>query len=156
MNNPILTTRKTSTGKFVANLFGDGIGVAIAIWCFKQVDKLERYWKFSEAKAIEKLAIVMLMLSAVEFLYHLMLFSTYADVYEDRIAGKGIEKFVVQSTFDLRFDQIVSISQNKGFLNTKSDKNAFLMINTAAGSYKISTTAERANEIMEFYLKNKR
>ena len=155
MHNPILTTRKTSTGKLISDLISAGIGIAVAFWLFKQIHKLESRWMFSEANTIEKLASVILVITLIDFLYHLMQFKTYADVYQERIVGKGIQKIALQS-FDLRFDQIVDISRSKGFLNIESGNSVFLMVNTAGGSYKIVTKPDRANEIVEFYRKNKR
>lgn len=132
MNNPILTTRKTSTEKFIGDLISAVIFVIIGLWFS---------WPF-------------LLLALIDFLYHWMQFNTYADVYQDRIIGKGMQK-IAQQSFDLRFDQIVDMSQSKGFLNLGSGNGVFLVINTAGGSYQIVTKPDRANEIMEFYRKKK-
>lgn len=164
MNNPILTTRKTSNGKFIKDRIGIVIGIVVGFFIsryfFNMAEKAEELWRFSDARDIRSagvsLIIAIIVISALEFVYYYMQFQTYADVYQDRIVGKGMEKIVMQSSFDLRFDQIVDISQNNGFLNVGSGKSVFLVIKTAGGSYQISTTSDRAKEIMEFYRKNKR
>lgn len=162
MNHTIFTTRNTSKGRFVQNMIGVAISTIFLYWCAmrmaKTADELERLWRFSEAESVGTSAIMLIVVATVsavlETLYHMMHFKSHADVYQDRIVGKGIQKIALQD-FDLRLDQIVDISQTKGFLNVGKDKNTFLVINTASGGYKISTTVDCASQIMEFYRKNK-
>lgn len=164
MNDMLLTTRNTSKGKFISDMIGVGIGFIVlfclALYNFSMADKAEDLWKFSAAEDLRSAGVALMFVafvgSILEFAYYFLHFQTYADVYQDRIVGKGIEKFVVQASFDLRFDQIMDVSQNKGFLNAGAGKNAFLVINTTGGSYKISTTAQRADEIMAFFQQHRR
>lgn len=158
MNHTILTTRNTTKkwffSKRISVAIEAGVGVLIMMWLFKKADELESVWRFSDANEVGSLAVqlgfVTLVIVVLEAAYYYMQYTSYADVYQDRIAGKGMQTLMLKD-FDLRFDQIVNISQNNGFLSAGTEKNVFLEINTVGGNYKIRTTADCAREIMEFF-----
>lgn len=148
---PISTTRKTSIGYLVGQMIGDGCFVGLSVFFFIRAGELiESYWYRSQGATLRTAGIVCLLLGVLSACYHVMVSRTYADIFEDRISGSGMQG-IQNKSFSLRFDQIVGVSVSKGFLNLEAGGGAFLIINTSAGDYKIITTAERANEIAEYY-----
>ena len=79
-----------------------------------------------------------------------MVATTIAEVSNGTISGKGLQGISVKS-FQLRFDQVSSITTSKGFLNIETGNGAYLIVNTTSGNYKVITSPKRANEIMELF-----
>ena len=135
MNNPIITTQKTSSRYLASQLIYDVLFIFIGIYFM--------------AKGLSAFC-TFLIFGGLSALYHAMVSSAYVDIYADRIEGKGMQKVAMQS-INLRFDQITDISTSRGFMNLEATgMNEFLVINTSAGSYKIITTSARAKEIVDF------
>lgn len=76
----------------------------------------------------------------INLLYKLMVSSTFANIYSNKIVGKGLQQLTVKD-FDLSFMQVTDISCTGRFLD----------INTAAGKYKVVTSANLAKEIFHYY-----
>lgn len=148
---PVHTTRKTSISYWVGQMIGDGFFVTISVFFFIRAGELiDSYWYRSDGEKLQTAGFIFLMVGMLSMLYHAMVSRTYADVFENRISGSGMQGIQTKS-FNLRFDQIAGISVSKGFLNLEAGGGAFLIINTSAGDYKIITTPARANEIVEYY-----
>lgn len=148
---PVLTTRKTSKLYLVWELSSDVVPLVFAVIMFAQADKLVRsYWYKSEGQTLQTFGFLLIFFALMSAVYHVMVSRTYADIFENRISGSGMQRIQTKS-FDLKFDQIVGISVSKGFLNIEAGNGAFLIINTSAGDYKVVTTAARAKEIAEYY-----
>lgn len=148
----LFTTRKTSRAYLIINLIGDLVFNSLfASFCIMKGEELMSTYVYrSEGAALQKLSIFLIIYAGLSLLYHIMVFRTYADVFEDRIVGTGMQG-IQSKSFDLRFDQLNGISTSKGFLSIESGSGVFLVINTPAGNYKILTTDARAKEIMEFF-----
>ena len=150
MENPIITTRKTGM-LYLANQIPNDIAfLVIGIFCLSRVEPLRYNWEFSAADTMNTIAILCFFLAFLSFTYHIMVYKTVADVYSDKIVGKGLQKLAVKS-FDLRYDQITEITTSKGLLNIETGACVFVVINTTGSEYKIITTPDRAKEIMEHY-----
>ncbi|MBQ2887946.1 MAG: hypothetical protein IJE29_03365 [Firmicutes bacterium] len=150
MENPIITTKKTSI-LYLANQIPKDIAfVIIGIFCQSMVERLRYNWEFSAANNMGTAAELCFIVACLSFTYHVMVSQTVAEVYSDKIVGKGMQKLSVKS-FDLRYDQITEISTSKGLLNVETGSCVFLVINTSGNEYKIITTPDRAKEIMEHY-----
>lgn len=148
---PVHTTRKTNISYLVGQMIGDGFFVAISVFFFIRAGELiDSYWYRSDGEKLQMAGFVFLMVGMLSMLYHAMVSRTYADVFENRISGSGMQGIQTKS-FNLRFDQIAGISVSKGFLNLEAGGGAFLIINTSAGEYKVITTPAKANEIVEYY-----
>lgn len=147
----LFTTRKTTRAYLIINMIGDLlVNSLFASFCIiKGEELMSTYVYRSEGAALQKLSIFLIIYAALSLLYHLMVSRTYADVFEDRIVGTGMQG-IQSKSFDLRFDQLNGISASKGFLNIESGSGVFLVINTPAGNYKVLTTEARAREIMDF------
>lgn len=148
----ILTTRKTNLVYLIPNLVVDILidGGAAGFFFMRGMELYASYWYRSEGETLQKIATIFFLLGVLSGIYHVMVSRTYADVFEDRITGIGMQGVQCKS-FELRFDQIVGISVSKGILNIESGGGVFLVINTSAGSYKIITTEARAKEILKYY-----
>lgn len=148
---PIFTTRKTSKSYLVWELTSDVVPAVFAVFMFEKADKLIRsYWYKNEGQTLQTVGFLLIFFAILSAIYHVMVSRTYADLFENRISGSGMQKIQAKS-FDLKFDQIVGISVSKGFMNIEAGNGAFLIINTSAGDYKVVTTAARAKEIAEYY-----
>ena len=148
---PISTTRKTSIGYLVGQMIGDGFFVGLSVFFFIRAGELiDSYWYRSDGEKLQTVGFIFLIIGMLSMIYHAMVSRTYADLYEDRISGSGMQG-IQNKSFSLRFNQIVDISISKGFLNLEAGGGAFLIINTSAGDYKIITTPARADEIVEYY-----
>lgn len=153
MKSPITTTQKTSSRYLISQLLGDSIFAIIGIFFLSRVDTLRSQWRFDLVESAQVTAIVFFIVAFLSAIYHVMVSKTYVNVYADMIEGKGMQKVAMQS-INLRFDQITGISTSRGFMNLEATGlNEFLVINTAAGNYKIITTSERTKEIIEFFNK---
>lgn len=140
MNKLIMTTKKTNTAYLIAGLIESLLYAGIALYCLQLKEDMIVEWRFSYADTLNTCAIVLFFFAAINFLYKLSASTSYADVYSNKIAGKGIQLFAVKD-FDLNFDQVTDISCTGRFLN----------INTPAGKYKVITNAACAKEIFEHY-----
>ena len=148
---PILTTKKTYMTYWIGQVLGDSLFVGLGVFCFIRAGELiDSYWYRSDGEKMQALGFAFMLVWFLSTIYHMMVIRTYADVHENRISGSGMQGIQTKS-FDLRFEQIAGISISKGFLNLEAGGGAFLIINTAAGEYKIITTQARANEIVEYY-----
>lgn len=147
----LFTTRKTSRTYLIINLFGDLlVNSLFASFCIiKGEELMSTYVYRSEGAALQKLSIFLIIYAALSLLYHVMVSRTYADIFENRIVGTGMQG-IQSKSFDLRFDQLNGISTSKGFLNIESGSGVFLVINTPAGNYRVLTTEARAREITDF------
>lgn len=150
---PVLTTRKTNKRYLIPNLISDILfDVGLAVFLYMRGSKLyESYWYRSEGEVLQRIAAAFFLLGLLSALYHTMISRTYADVFMDRIVGSGMQGIQTKS-FILRFNQISGISTSKGILNIETGACVFLVINTSSGNYKVITTEERANSIIEHYL----
>ena len=150
---PFFTTKKTHMAYWVTQVIGDSCFLALAAFSFIRArDLIDSYWYRSEGEKLQTVGFLMMAIFFLSFLYHAMVSRTYADFFEDRITGSGMQG-IQNKSFSIRLDQVVGISVSKGFLNMEAGGGAFLIINTAAGDYKIVTTTARANEIAEYYSK---
>lgn len=149
---PILTTRKTNLLYMITELLSDGIiTVGLASFFLIRAEELyASYWYRSEGETLQRVGFIVLFFGLLSICYHAMVSRTYVDIFGDHISGSGMQGIQCKS-FELRFDQIVDLSVSKGFLNLESCGGAFLVINTAAGNYKIITTDARAKEIVGYY-----
>ena len=150
MNQPVLSSRSTSGANLLSGFLSLGIDFVVFFWLGSLADKMEESWKFSEAEDTRTMAIILLGVGLVYFVYNVMQSKTYADVYPDRICGKGLQNFMLKE-YDLRFDQIVEISQSKGFLNCGTGSGVYLVVTTMGGKYNILTKPACAKEIMEYF-----
>ena len=148
----ILTTRKTNLSYLIPNLVVDFLidGGLAGFFYMRGAELYASYWYRSEGEALQKLSAMFFLLAVLSAVYHIMVSRTYANVFEDRITGSGMQGIQCKS-FDLRLDQIADLSTSKGILNLETGACVYLVINTPAGNYKIITTEARANEIIEYY-----
>lgn len=149
---PILTTRKTSKVYLISQLVGDILfgGGLSGYLLMRGVELCESFWYRSEGEKLISIGFVFFFLSALAACYHIIVSRTYADIYENRFSGSGMQG-VQYKSFDLRSEKIEGVSISRGFLNLESSGGVFLVINTAAGNYKIITTEARAKEILNYY-----
>ncbi len=150
MKKLINTTKKTSLPYLAGHLIEDALFFGIGIFCSQKVDTLRAHWRFGEAQTMETVSVLLFIFAFLSLVYHLMVSGTYADVYCEKIIGKGVEKITVKN-FNLSFTQITDITRTKGFLNSEAGAGEFLVISTASGSYKIITTSAKAQEIITYY-----
>ena len=66
--------------------------------------------------------------------------SSYIDIYEDRVEGKGIQNFNVLQ-FSVRYSEI----------NNITTEGIFIHIHTTSGTYKIISNKETATEVFTYY-----
>ena len=148
---PIHTTRKTNIGYFVAQMLGDFFSLGISFFIvIRGGELIDSFWYRNDGEKLQSVGYALAIFAILSLVYHVMVSRTYADIFENRISGSGMQGIQTKS-FNLRFDQIIGISVSKGFLNLEAGGGAFLIINTSAGEYKIITTPARANEIVEYY-----
>lgn len=147
----ILTTKKTNKVYCVANFLPDFAILAAAVYCHVRANELlSSYWHRSDGETLMRAAGVLIVLGVLSLVYHTMVGTTYAELFEDRITGSGMVKLQTKS-FSLSFDQIQEISTSKGFLNMEAGSAMFLIISTPGRDYKVITTVARANEFIEHY-----
>ena len=82
----------------------------------------------------------MCIFAIVNFLIKLSFSTSYANVYADKIIGKGIQQFVIKD-FNLNYKQIIDISYT----------GRAIRISTAGGEYKIISNTQKAKEIFDYY-----
>lgn len=149
---PAFTTQKTNAAYLGGQLISDIFFLGLSVFFFIRGNKLiDSYWHRSDGEAVLQLAGAIFLVGFLSLIYHIMVSRTYADCFDNRITGSGMQGIQTKS-FSLRIDQIVGVSVSHGFLNLEAPgKAAFVIINTIAGTYKVITTNERANEIAEYY-----
>lgn len=134
-----LSTKKTNILYLIIGLVSFVIDIALYAYCMQLSDELHSRWKFDSAETMATIGCIILFFGLVTFAYYMLGFRTFADVYSDRIVGKGMQHFIVKD-FDLSYSQITDVSFS----------GQMLYINTAGGKYKIVTNAQRAKEVFEY------
>lgn len=140
MNNVKLTTKKTGMTHLIVGIIESLVFAGIGFYCLRSVDVLKAAWKMGAADTANTAGSLFLLIAFINLMYALLVNASYADVYGDKIVGKGIQMIALKD-FDLNFNQISDISCS----------GQFLSINTPAGKYKVVTNASRAKEIFEYY-----
>lgn len=140
MNNIVYTTKKTNVAYLIAGIVESLVYAGIGIYCLQLKEDMLSSWQFDYANTLGIASVFSFISAFINLLYKLMSSSTFADIYCDKIVGKGLRQLIA-TDFDLSFQQITDISYTGRFLN----------INTAAGKYKIVTNAKRAKEIFDHY-----
>lgn len=148
----IATTRKTSNIYLVPNLVTDVlVNIILAYALFVYGDKLSAsFWpSYRQMGALlTGFGYIQLIEMIVSMCYHTVVSRAYLDIFEDHISGLGLQGIQCKQ-FNLRLDQITGIDATRGFLNIESGSGIFLLVHTRTGNYKIITTQEKANEILE-------
>ena len=150
MENTFITTKNTGVKYLASQLLSDAIFVIIGIFCQSKVEPLRRSWEFSAANTMSTIAVICFIVAFLSVIYHIMVFTTVAEVSGGKITGKGLQKIALKE-FNLRYDQITEMSTSKGMLNVETGACVFLVINTVGGEYKVITTPERAKEITDHF-----
>ena len=150
MEKNIITTKGTNGSYVTHQLITDLFYVIIGVFCAQKVEPLRDNWQFSAANTVMTASIICFFLAFLSVIYHVMVATTIAEVSNGTISGKGLQGISVKS-FQLRFDQVSSITTSKGFLNIETGNGAYLIVNTTSGNYKVITSPNRANEIMELF-----
>lgn len=140
MNNVIITTKKTNLVFLITSLAGALLTVVIGFQFVELAEEATSRWMFSTADKFENLAVLLFVLAGVEVGFALLESTTFADVYSDRIVGKGMHWLKVME-FDLTYDQITNISC----------RGMYLYINVSGERYRITTSVNRAKEIFDYY-----
>ena len=144
------TTKNTSIGYLIGQIVPDLMFVAAGIFCLQTVEPLRNRWRFELADTMGSMGTLFFILAFITMVYHIMVATTVIEVRDDKITGKGLQNFAIKN-FRLRFDQVSSMSTSKGILNLETGNCVYLIINTASGNYKIVTTPQRANEIIDYF-----
>ena len=140
MGEILFTTKKTNMAYLIYGIIESLIFAGIGIYFLSLRDNLISAWNYSAAETMQTCSTVFLILAAVNVMYKAMSSATFADVYNDKIVGKGIQKLAFKE-FDLDYQQISDISVSHNYLS----------INTAAGTYKVVASQARSKEIFAFY-----
>ena len=145
MSSVILSTRDTN-GKYVKMAVTVAIltcllGIAIMVAGF-----------FLMGESDEGVLIICPLIGAVMILEGIFtgiirkrIAESYADIYDERIVGTGIQNLSVLD-FNFRFDQIINIST----------ENANIYIYTNSGKYQIVSNKETAMSVFNYYHTNKK
>lgn len=128
-------------------LFGGGLACFLFV---RGIELMESFWYRSDGQTLITIGFIVVFYEMLSAFYHVMVSRTYANVFENRLSGIGMQG-IQSKSFHLRSEQIAGVSISKGFLNIESGDSVFLVINTAAGNYKIITSAARAKEILDYY-----
>lgn len=152
MNQPIHTTKGTNKSYIAMNIVFDTLLYGyLGIWLINQARKLSgSFFLRSTASKLYVCAFVVLGFLFVLVIYHASVCATYLEIFEGRMAGSGLNGWQRQS-FDLKMDQIVSLSSSTGFLGVQSSPGVFLIVSTSVGNYKVITTKERAAELVSYF-----
>lgn len=149
MEHHILSTKGAGRKYLVSKLIGDIIFAGIGFFFLSKVETLQNNWQFSLAETASKSATVFFLLALLFATYHIMIATTVAELYDDKIVGKGLQKIMLKD-FHLRFEQITEIATTKGVL-METATCVFLAINTASGEYKVLATPEAAAKIRDHF-----
>lgn len=136
MNRIVMTTKKTNIVFLVISLLTSLAFVFLGVFL---MDLSDQTWG-QNAATLKTTAIIAWVMSLIYLLVDISFATSYADVYEDRIVGKGIQQLVVRD-FNLDYGQITDISC--------TGRN--LYISTPGGKYKIITNAPKAKEVFDYY-----
>lgn len=152
MSSRIFSTRNTTRTYLLVNMITtlilDGL---IFWWLLKRAKELyATYWYRDEAGTLITLAIMVVVLCLINLIRYGTIGGTYLDIYEGRIRGTGMCGWQRQN-FDLRREQVVSLTTSKGSLFNSSNPGMFLIVNTTAGNYKVLTSTECAYEIVAYF-----
>lgn len=136
MNRIVMTTKKTNLAFLVSSLISSLLFVGVGIYLMNLSDQT---WG-QNAATLQTGAVTIWIVTLVYTLVEISFATSYADVYEDRIVGKGIQQFFVRE-FNLDYGQITDVSCTGGRL----------FISTPGGKYKIITNVAKAKEVFDYY-----
>ncbi|MDD7653018.1 MAG: hypothetical protein SOY32_05320 [Candidatus Faecousia sp.] len=136
MNRIVMTTKKTNIAFLASSLISSLLFFGLGIYLMNLSD---RAWG-QNATTLKTAAVTLWIVALVHILVDISFATSYADVYEDRIVGKGIQQLFVRE-FNLDYGQITDISCTGGRL----------YISTPGGKYKIITNAAKAKEVFDYY-----
>ncbi len=144
MKRVIISTKKSNTAFLIIGVTGALVFAGAGMYFSSYVSKMNPYMAaFSKtASTASTCATLLYIVAFVEFLWTILSAMSYADVYEDKIVGKGLEKFNLRD-FHLDYSQITDVSYSG--LN--------LFISTTSGKYKIITNAVKAKQVFDYYNK---
>lgn len=138
MNQPILTTKGTNKAYLITNLLPNFFIIALG---FFLIDKGEEmWWKAADYNYAALIAFAIALISTFIDVYHS---TCFAEVYSDKIVGKGIQNFQVVD-FNFTYEQITNIT----YTGPK------LYIEIVGSKYKIITNEKTSKEIFDYYTQN--
>lgn len=144
MSNIVMSTKRTNTARKNAGIVSAAlttlIGIfVIAFYCYASEHTYSDSVVFLLLVGLFLLGdgIVMITMNCING-------STYVDIYEDRIVGKGIQNLNPQN-FNVKMEQVSNISV-QGF---------WLHIHTNSGIYKVMTDKKTATAIFNYYIELK-
>ncbi len=146
MNRVVITTKKSNKAYLIAGILVAVLFAGFAMYLNSYIGNMSSFeLAFSKtASSISTCVTILYIVAFVELMWTILCAMSYADVYEDKIVGKGMEKLNLRD-FHLDYSQITDISYSG--LN--------LYISTVGGKYKIITNAVKAKEVFNYYNKVK-
>lgn len=140
MNNVIISTKNTNT-----KYKNTGIACAV-LMCVLGFLVLCGYFFLSSHSSDDTLIVVLLLGifligdGIITATLRYINASSYVDIYQDRVIGKGIQNFSPLD-FNLKFEQIDNVSV----------EGIWVYIHTNSGNYKVMTDKKTATEIFNYY-----